>query len=184
MQLNSELYAPVSGTGAMSIAQAVTHICENLVGRQRSARGRFACADFIGGFDIISDESGNCSGTIVSESEALSYSFFRRAGADAVLKKLGSDIKVVTQSVNYPFAGVNGEQTVDFTVDFGAVSGYTLAYAGITALDTFMSNGTIKYVQFSNLRISGSTATWSVHTARGTGYGNNGCTVQGIFIPA
>ena len=183
-QLSSELYAPVSGTGAMSIAQAVTHICENLVGRQRSARGRFACADFIGGFDIISDESGNCSGTIVSESEALSYSFFRRAGADAVLKKLGSDIKVVTQSVNYPFAGVNGEQTVDFTVDFGAVSGYTLAYAGITALDTFMSNGTIKYVQFSNLRISGSTATWSVHTARGTGYGNNGCTVQGIFIPA
>ena len=73
----------------MSIAQAVTHICENFVGRQRSARGRFACTDFIGGFDIISDESGNCSGTIVSESEALSYSFFRRAGADAVLKKLG-----------------------------------------------------------------------------------------------
>lgn len=88
-QLSSELYAPVSGTGAMSIAQAVTHICENFVGRQRSARGRFACADFIGGFDIVSDESGNCSGTIVSESEALSYSFFRRAGADAVLKKLG-----------------------------------------------------------------------------------------------
>ena len=79
----------VSGTGAMSIVQAVTHICENFVGRQRSARGRFACAGFIGGFDIISDESGNCSGTIVSESEALSYSFFRRAGADAVLKKLG-----------------------------------------------------------------------------------------------
>ena len=76
----------------MSIAQAVTHICENFVGRQRSARGRFACADFIGGFDIISDESGNCSGTIVSESEALSYSFFRRAGADAVLKKLGDVI--------------------------------------------------------------------------------------------
>ena len=88
-QLSSELYAPVSGTGAMSVAQAVTHICENFVGRQRSARGRFACADFIGGFDIISDESGNCSGTIVSESETLSYSFFRRAGADAVLKKLG-----------------------------------------------------------------------------------------------
>lgn len=88
-QLSSELYTPVSGTGAMSIAQAVTHICENFVGRQRSARGRFACPDFIGGFDIISDESGNCSGTIVSESEALSYSFFRRAGADAVLKKLG-----------------------------------------------------------------------------------------------
>lgn len=89
IRLNSELYAPVSGTGAMSVVQAVTHICEKFVGRQRSARGRFACADFIGGFDIISDESGNCSGTIVSESETLSYSFYRRAGADAVLKKLG-----------------------------------------------------------------------------------------------
>lgn len=89
-QLSSELYAPVSGTGAMSVVQAVTHICENFVGRQRSARGRFACADFIGGFDIISDESGNCSGTIVSESETLAYSFYRRAGADAVLKKLGN----------------------------------------------------------------------------------------------
>lgn len=89
-RLNSELYAPVSGTVAMSVEQAVTHICENFVGRQRSARGRFACADFIGGFDIISDESGNCSGTIVSESETLAYSFYRRAGADAVLKKLGN----------------------------------------------------------------------------------------------
>lgn len=89
-QVSSELYAPVSGTGAMSVVQAVTHICENFVGRQRSARGRFACADFIGGFDIISDESGNCSGTIVSESETLAYSFYRRAGADAVLKKLGN----------------------------------------------------------------------------------------------
>ena len=85
----------------MSVAQVVTHVCENFVGRQQSARGRFACADFIGGFDIISDESRNCSGTIVSESETLSYSFYRRAGADAVLKKLGDaivDLGVISAS--------------------------------------------------------------------------------------
>lgn len=138
-----------------------------------------------GYFALYGYLSVNMTGIATQIGADNTYMFYKNAGgADAVLKKLGSDIKVVTQSVNYPFAGVNGEQTVDFTVDFGAVSGYTLAYAGITALDTFMSNGTIKYVQFSNLRISGSTATWSVHTARGTGYGNNGCTVQGIFIPA
>ena len=98
--------------------------------------------------------------------------------------KKAAEIKTVSKSAEYPMAGANGEQTVDFSVDFGAVSGYKLAYAGITALDTYISNGTIKYVQFSNLRISGTKATWSVHTARGTGGGNNTCTVQGIFIPA
>lgn len=98
--------------------------------------------------------------------------------------KKAAEIKTVSKSATYPMAGVNGEQTVDFTVDFGSVSGYRLAYAGITALDTYISNSTIKYVQFSNLRISGTQATWSVHTARGTGGGNNTCTVQGIFIPA
>lgn len=98
--------------------------------------------------------------------------------------KNDAEIKTVSKSAEYPMADVNGEQTVDFSVDFGSVSGYKLAYAGITAFDTYISNGTIRYVQFSNLRISGTKATWSVHTARGTGGGNNTCTVQGIFIPA
>ena len=110
-----------------------------------------------------------------------SYTAGYNAGYSA--GKKDAEIKTVSKSAEYPMAGVNGEQTVDFSVDFGAVSGYKLAYAGITALDTYISNGTIKYVQFSNLRISGTKATWSVHTARGTGGGNNTCTVQGIFIP-
>lgn len=104
-------------------------------------------------------------------------------GADSVPKKLGSDLKIQTKSATYPMAGVNGEQTVDFSVVFDGISGYKLAYAGIQQLNTYISNGTIKYVEFTNQRISGNTVTWSVHTQRGTGGGNNTCVVQGIFIP-
>lgn len=98
-------------------------------------------------------------------------------------KKLGSDLKTQTKSATYPMAGVNGEQTVDFSVVFDGISGYKLAYAGIQQLNTYISNGTIKYVEFTSQRISGNTVTWSVHTQRGTGGGNNTCVVQGIFIP-
>lgn len=104
-------------------------------------------------------------------------------GADSVPKKLGSDLKIQTKSATYPMAGVNGEQTVDFSVVFDGISGYKLAYAGIQQLNTYISNGTIKYVEFTSQRISGNTVTWSVHTQRGTGGGNNTCVVQGIFIP-
>ena len=104
-------------------------------------------------------------------------------GADSVPKKLGSDLKTQTKSATYPMAGVNGEQTVDFSVVFDGISGYKLAYAGIQQLNTYISNGTIKYVEFTSQRISGNTVTWSVHTQRGTGGGNNTCVVQGIFIP-
>lgn len=191
MQLNSEIwkldrrcqrYADYSGA---SLTTTITQILDNAVLPELN-EGFFSwlVKTNQGFFALYGYLSVNATGIATQIGGDNCYTFYRNEGADAVLKKLGSDVKVVTKAVNYPFAGVNGEQTVDFTVDFGAVSGYTLAYAGITALDTFMSNGTIKYVQFSNLRISGTTATWSVHTARGTGYGNNGCTVQGIFIPA
>lgn len=105
-------------------------------------------------------------------------------GADTVTKKLGNDLKIQTKSASYPMAGQNSEQTVDFSVTFDGISGYKLAYAGIQQLNTYISNGTIKYVEFSNQRISGNTVTWSVHTQRGTGGGNNSCVIQGILIPA
>ncbi|WP_455614874.1 hypothetical protein [Eisenbergiella sp.] len=105
-------------------------------------------------------------------------------GADSVPKKLGSEPKVQSKYAVYPMAGVNSEQTVDFSITFDGISGYKLAYVGIQQLNTYISNGTIKYVEFSNQRISANTVTWSVHTQRGTGGGNNTCVVQGIFIPA
>lgn len=113
------------------------------------------------------------------------YQFRASAGgADAVIKKLGSDPKIQSKSVTYPMAGVNSEQTVDFSVAFDGISGYKLSYAGIQQLNTYVSNGTIKYVEFSNQRISGNTVTWSVHTQRGTGGGDNTCVIQGVFLPA
>lgn len=105
-------------------------------------------------------------------------------GADTVTKKLGNDLKIQTKSASYPMAGPDSEQTIDFSVTFDVISGYKLAYAGIQQLNTYISNGTIKYVEFSNQRISANTVTWSVHTQRGTGGGNNTCVIQGIFIPA
>ena len=105
-------------------------------------------------------------------------------GADSVPKKLGSEPKIQSKYAVYPMAGVNSEQTVDFSITFDGISGYKLAYVGIQQLNTYISNGTIKYVEFSNQRISANTVTWSVHTQRGTGGGNNTCVVQGIFIPA
>lgn len=108
---------------------------------------------------------------------------FYITGADAVRKKLDSSPKIAKKSVSYPMAGVNGEQTVDFSVTFDAISGYRLAYAGIQQFNTFISNSSIGYIEFTNQRISGNTVTWSVHTKRGTGGGNNTCVVQGIFVP-
>lgn len=104
-------------------------------------------------------------------------------GADTVTKKLGNESKIQTKSVTYPMAGPNSEQTVNFSVTFDGIFGYKLSYAGIQQFSTYMSNGTIKYVEFSNQRISGNTVTWSVYTQRGTGGGNNTCVIQGIFMP-
>lgn len=106
-----------------------------------------------------------------------------KVGADSVSKKLGSEPKIQTKSASYPMAGPNSEQTVDFSVTFDGISGYKLAYVGIQQLNTYISNGTIKYVEISNQRISANTVTWSVHTQRGTGGGNNTCIVQGVFLP-
>lgn len=144
---------------------------------------------FQGGVNALRDECISCGVTPTGDtpagiSNAIQTIYNNRYNAGFSAGKKAAEIKTVSKSAQYPIAGVNGEQTVDFSVDFGSVLGYKLAYAGITALDTYISNGTIKYVQFSNLRISGTKATWSVHTARGTGGGNNTCTVQGIFIPA
>lgn len=149
----------------------------------------FSTANFQAGVDTLYSKCSSCGATPSAKTPtaiagAIDKIYTDRYNAGFSAGKKAAEIKTVSKSATYPMAGVNGEQTVDFTVDFGSVSGYRLAYAGITALDTYISNSTIKYVQFSNLRISGTKATWSVHTARGTGAGNNTCTVQGIFIPA
>ena len=109
---------------------------------------------------------------------------FYIVGADSVRKKLGEpEIKVVSKTTNYPTAGPNSEQTVTFSVEFDAIEGYQLAYAGITQMNTYNSNGTIKYVEFTNMQITDNTVSWSVHTKRGTGGGTSSVVIQGVFIP-
>lgn len=196
---------PASSTPT-AISTAIQSVYTNRynAGVNATKKGNAVAGNVLSGKTFTSSSAGvNVSGTMAnrgalnwspsgSESKTVSAGYYSggtlnsanayNAGYSA--GKTAATIKVVSKSAEYPMAGVNGEQTVDFSVDFGAVSGYKLTYAGITALDTYMSNGTIKYVQFSNLRISGTKATWSVHTQRGTGGGNNTCTVQGIFVPA
>lgn len=105
-------------------------------------------------------------------------------GADPVTKKLGEpEIKVVSKTTNYPTAGPNSEQTVTFSVEFDAIEGYQLAYAGITQMNTYNSNGSIRYVEFTNMQITENTVSWSVHTQRGTGGGTSSVVIQGVFIP-
>lgn len=194
-----------SSNSPSAIVTAIKNIYNNRynAGVSATKKGTATAGNVLSGKTFTSTAGVNLSGTMAnrgalnwnpskSESKTVSAGYYSggklstanayNAGFSA--GKKAAEIKTVSKSAQYPMAGVNGEQTVDFSVDFGSVSGYKLAYAGITALDTYISNGTIKYVQFSNLRISGTKATWSVHTARGTGGGNNTCTVQGIFIPA
>lgn len=128
------------------------------------------------------NDGGAIKGLEVREGDGVYITY--ADGADTVSKKLGSEPKIQTKSASYPMAGVNSEQTVNFSVTFDVIPGYKLAYAGIQQLNTYMSNGTIRYVEFTNQHISGNTVTWSVHTQRGTGSGNNTCVVQGVFLPA
>ena len=129
--------------------------------------------------EINSDLDG-CSFDVKEDGAYIIYT--PPGGADPVSKKLGNDLKIQTKSATFPMPGVNGEITVDFSVVFDGISGYKLAYAGIQQLNAFNTNGTIQYIEFTNQRISGNTATWSVHTKRGTGSDIKTCVIQGIFV--
>lgn len=128
----------------------------------------------------VNSSLGGCEFSVESDGAYVTYT----VGADTVTKKLGeTEIKVVSKTTNYPMAGINSEQTVTFSVEFDAIEGYQLAYAGITQMNTFISNGTIKYVEFTNMQITDNTVSWSVHTKRGTGYGTASVVIQAVFIP-
>ncbi len=89
-QLISDLYRSIENSASMSLVDAVTYVCANSVDASGSGRGRFQCAEGVYGYDIVKSSGGHCTGIITSEAESEAYSFYRRAGADAVLKKLGN----------------------------------------------------------------------------------------------
>lgn len=128
----------------------------------------------------VNSSLGGCEFSVESDGAYVTYT----VGADTVKKKLGEpEIKVVSKTTNYPTAGPNSEQTVTFSVEFDAIEGYQLAYAGITQMNTYNSNGAIRYVEFTNMQITENTVSWSVHTQRGTGGGTSSVVIQGVFIP-
>lgn len=147
----------------------------------------FSTANFQAGVDTLYSKCSSCGATPSAKTPtaiagAIDKIYTDRYNAGYSAGKSAVDIKVVSKEAAYPMAGVNGEQTVDFTVNMGSQSGYTLKYAGIIGMDTYISNSSIGYIEFTNMRISGTNVTWSVHTKRGTGAGNNTVTVQGIYI--
>ena len=128
----------------------------------------------------VNSSLGGCEFSVGSDGAYVTYT----VGADTVTKKLGEpEIKVVSKTANYPTAAPNSEQTVTFSVEFDAIEGYQLAYAGITQMNTYNNNGTIKYLEFTNMQITANTVSWSVHTKRGTGGGTSSVVIQGVFIP-
>lgn len=89
-QLSSDLYFIPDATTSMSLQDAVTYVCTNAVRAGHSGRGRFQCVEGVYGYDIVKSSKGHCTGIITSEAESEAYSLYMRAGADAVLKKLGN----------------------------------------------------------------------------------------------
>ena len=89
-QLISDLYFIPDATTSMSLQDAVTYVCTNAVRAGHSGRGRFQCVEGVYGYDIVKSSKGHCTGIITSEAESEAYSLYMRAGADAVLKKLGN----------------------------------------------------------------------------------------------
>lgn len=74
----------------MSLKDATKYVCDNYVGLASSARGRFTCAEGWYDYDLIKSADDYCSGIVNGHTLSVTYSFYRKPGADAVLKKLGS----------------------------------------------------------------------------------------------
>lgn len=92
--LISELYSDaVIGTEALNLQYAIQHVCYYMA-LNSSWRGRFNCIDGWFDFDIIKSADDYCSGIVNGHTLSVTYSFYRKPGADAVIKKLGDGYKV------------------------------------------------------------------------------------------
>ena len=89
--INGKLYNDsITGTTSMSLKDAAKHVCDNYVGINSSARGRFNCAEGWYDYDLIKSADDYCSGFLSGHTQSAAYQVYRSRGADAVLKKLGS----------------------------------------------------------------------------------------------
>ena len=116
--VNGKLYNDsITGTTSMSLKDAAKHVCDNYVGLNSSARGRFNCAEGWYDYDLIKSADDYCSGIINGHTQSVTYSCYRSRGADAVLKKLGSNIVYIGNSTSIDVKTVLPNDYANLTVD-------------------------------------------------------------------
>lgn len=127
-QLTSELYSDaVIGTEALNLQYAIQHVCYYMA-LNSSWRGRFNCIDGWFDFDIIKSADDYCSGIVNGHTLSVTYSFYRKPGADAVLKKLG-DPSFASKAVN----------PSSQNYDNGSHVGTTIYNTGVTGKELYQS---------------------------------------------
>lgn len=91
--INVKLYKDINNeTVSLPLKDAIKYVCDNYVGLNCSARGRFASAEGWFDYDLIKSADDYCSGFISGHTQSAAYQVYRSRGADAVLKKLGSNV--------------------------------------------------------------------------------------------
>ena len=148
MGINGKLYNDaIIGTEALNLQYAIQHVCYYMPANS-SGRGRFNCIDGWFDFDIIKSLDDYCSGIVNGHTLSATYSFYRKPGADAVLKKLGS---------------------LDFTLTFDISCGATVNVNGTVI--TPAANGTVT-VKCKNGIITGTSGTSIKGGMSGTPHSN------------
>lgn len=166
--INGKLYKDVINdeTIPLSLKDAVKYVCDNYVGLACSARGRFLCAEGWYDYDLIKSEDDNCSGIINGHTKSVTYSCYRLRGADAVLKKLGSNIVYIGNSTSIDVKTVLPNDYANLTVD-----NFVVELASLSANGGAANTGGASYPQFGSVNAnSNMTKT----------YNNGVLTIQGI----
>lgn len=146
----------------LSLQETINQACSEYFIKGGTTSGRFQCADGWFSFIVYGSVDKYFSGYLTGITFTASYTFYCKAGADAVLKKLGSP-EILTKTVT-------GNTTFD--------AGGTVLFAGIISATAKVATYEEKYGQSSthtySCTYSGSTIT--VHL------GHNGNSVTNISI--
>lgn len=165
--INGKLYNDsIAGTTSMSLKDAVKHVCDNYVGLNSSARGRFNCAEGWYDYDLIKSVDDYCSGFLSGHAQSAAYQVYRSRGADAVLKKLGSNIVYIGNSTSIDVKTVLPNDYANLTAD-----NFIVELASLSANGGAANTGGASYPQFGSVNAnSNMTKT----------YNNGVLTIQGI----
>ena len=165
--INGKLYNDsIAGTTSMSLKDAVKHVCDNYVGLNSSARGRFNCAEGWYDYDLIKSADDYCSGFLSGHAQSAAYQVYRSRGADAVLKKLGSNIVYIGNSTSIDVKTVLPNDYANLTAD-----NFIVELASLSANGGAANTGGASYPQFGSVNAnSNMTKT----------YNNGVLTIQGI----